>query len=197
MPLPPDLSDEALMLRCRAGEQAAWAMLVQRFQRLVYTVPRRMGLNDTDAADVFQHAFSRLFEALPRLDDPSRVRAWLVTTARRESLKLVSERSRVVDMASASNGGGSDEEAADPLDRLPSLDPLPDDQLEALQEEDRLRRALEELDDRSREFLTLMFLQDPALAYADIAARLSISIGSIGRTRARCLQKLRAQLSVI
>lgn len=196
MHLPPDPSDEALMLRCRCGEQAAWATLVQRFQRLVYTVPRRMGLSDADAADVFQHAFSRLFEALPRLDDPGRVRAWLVTTARRESLRIAVERSRVVDLAGASNAEGSDDEAADPLDRLPGLDPLPDDQLEALQEEDRLRRALDQLDGRSREFLTLLFLQDPPLAYADIATRLGISIGSIGPTRARCLEKLRAQLSI-
>ena len=194
MPPSSDLSDEALVERCRAGEQAAWVTLVERFQRLVYTVPRRMGLGEGDSADVFQHAFSRLFESLPRIEDPGRVRAWLVTTARRESLRLIGERSRIGALACAP---AVDDETTDPLERVPDPDPLPEDQLSALQEEDRLRRALDLLDDRSRGFLELMFLQDPPLAYSDIAARLGISEGSIGPTRARCLDKLRRQMAAI
>lgn len=194
MPLSPDLSDESLVHRCRAGDQAAWVALVERFQRLVYTVPRRMGLGDADAADVFQHVFARLFESLARIDDPARVRAWLVTTARRESLRLVGERSRVVDRVCALDG---ENEPTDPLDSLPDPDPLPEDQLAALQDEDRLRRALGLLDERARSFLELLFLQDPPLSYSEIATRMGISEGSIGPTRARCLDKLRSQLALV
>ena len=47
-----DLTDAELIAQCRAGRQAAWSTLVRRFQRLVYTVPRRAGLSDAQAADV-------------------------------------------------------------------------------------------------------------------------------------------------
>jgi RNA polymerase sigma factor (sigma-70 family) len=184
---PGDLGDAALVAQCREGDRGAWAVLVRRYQRLVYTVPRRAGLSDADAADVFQFTFTRLVEHLPRLDDAARVRAWLVTTARRETLRLLSLQQRVAPMPIAA-GMDADE---DPVMQWPDPAPLPEAQLQSLQEQDRVRRALERLDERSRAFVKLLFLQDPPLAYAEIAARLGIAEGSIGPTRARCLDKLR------
>jgi DNA-directed RNA polymerase specialized sigma24 family protein len=83
-----ELSDEDLVALCRRGEQGAWSVMVRRFQRLIYTIPRRARLPEQLAAEVFQLTFSRLFEHIDRLDQPARVRAWLVTTARRETLKV-------------------------------------------------------------------------------------------------------------
>ena len=72
--------------------------------------------------------------------------------------------------------------------------PLPDALLDDLQQQDRLHRALALLDERSRALLTLLFLQDEPVSYSDIAQRLQMPEGSIGPTRARCLQRLRALL---
>lgn len=192
---PSELGDAALVAQCSEGDQRAWAELVRRYQRLVYTVPRRAGLPDADAADVFQFTFTRLVEHLPRLDDAARVRAWLVTTARRETLRLLALQQRVGPMPIAA---GMDADAdEDPLAQWPDPAPLPEAQLQSLQEQDRVRRALERLDERSRAFVELLFLQDPPLAYAEIAARLGVAEGSIGPTRARCLDKLRRALQVL
>jgi RNA polymerase sigma factor (sigma-70 family) len=187
-----ELSDAELVARCRDGAAGAWATLVRRFQRLVYTVPRRAGLSEAEAADVFQLAFTRLVEHLGRLDDPGRVRAWLVTTARRETLKLLERERRTVAWPGAV---GEDDE--DPLASLPDPAPLPETLLAELQEQDRLRRAVARLDDRSRAFVELLFLHEPPLGYAEIAARLGIAEGSIGPTRARCLDKLRRLLATV
>lgn len=183
------LSDDALIQRCRAGEAAAWSTLVRRYQRLIYTVPRRAGLDDGAAADVFQTCFQRLFEHLDRLDDASRVRAWLVTTAKRETLRLLerAQRMPLAEAAPSADDDGSD----DPLAQVPDPAPLQDAQLAALQEHDRLRQAVDRLDPRARQFIELLFLQDEPLPYSEIAARLGIPEGSIGPTRARCLAKLR------
>src|SRR5687768_4067448 len=81
-------SDTELVLACRAGEPAAWEQLVRRYQRLVYSIPRRAGLDEDGAADVFQQVFVTLVEHLERIDDPSRLKAWLVTTARREAWRV-------------------------------------------------------------------------------------------------------------
>jgi RNA polymerase sigma factor (sigma-70 family) len=183
------LSDDALIQRCRAGEAAAWSTLVRRYQRLIYTVPRRAGLDDGAAADVFQTCFQRLFEHLDRLDDASRVRAWLVTTAKRETLRLL-ERAQRMPLAEAA-AGADDDGSDDPLAQVPDPAPLQDAQLAALQEHDRLRQAVDRLDPRARQFIELLFLQDEPLSYSEIAARLGIPEGSIGPTRARCLAKLR------
>ena len=187
-----EATDAELVARCRLRDPAAWTALVQRFQRLVYTVPRRAGLSEAEAADVFQVSFTRLVEHLHRLDDPSRVRAWLVTTARRETLRVLELNRRLAPLPAPAGG---DAPAIDPIAQLPDTALLPDELLDELQQHDRLRRAVEQLDARSRAFVELLFLHDPPLAYAEIAARLGIAEGSIGPTRARCLDKLRRLLA--
>src|SRR3954469_100969 len=77
---PMELSDAALLRACRGGDQDAWTTLVNRYQRLIYTIPRRAGLDEQAAADVFQRVFASLVEHLDTLTDPDRLRAWLVTT---------------------------------------------------------------------------------------------------------------------
>lgn len=63
------------------------AALVQGFQRLVNAIAMRATLDEHAAADVFQTVFSRLLEQLPRLAQPERVQAWVVTTNKREALR--------------------------------------------------------------------------------------------------------------
>ncbi|MES2715164.1 MAG: sigma-70 family RNA polymerase sigma factor [Pseudomonadota bacterium] len=193
-----ELTDADLVQQCRSGSQAAWNALVGRFQRLVYTVPRRAGLSEAQSADVFQTVFSRFFEHLDRIDDPARTRAWLVTTAKRESLRLLEQSRRLVDLAPTggdhSTGDDDSDAGTDPLHRIADDAPLPEQLLSDLQQQDRLHRALARLDARSRQLLELLFLQDETPGYAEIARRMNMAEGSIGPTRARCLAQLRALL---
>ncbi|MBL8327350.1 MAG: sigma-70 family RNA polymerase sigma factor [Rubrivivax sp.] len=162
---------------------------MRRYQRLIYTVPRRAGLSEEAAADVFQACFARLVEYLDRIEDASRVRAWLVTTARRETLRCLQAQSRVgmLDPRPDEPEG----EGGDPFDQLPSPDPLPEALLADLQQQHLMSLAVERLDPRGRQLVELMFLQAEPLPYAEIALRLGIAEGSIGPTRARVLDKLR------
>jgi RNA polymerase sigma factor (sigma-70 family) len=185
-------SDAELIASCRAGRAAGWSTLVRRYQRLVFTVPRRAGLDDAAAADVFQATFARLVQHLHRIADPSRVRAWLVTTAKRETLRVLEEQRRLQPMPAVP---GDEDGDHDPFATLPSPDPLPEALLADLQEHDRLRRAVDRLDPRTRRFVELAFLQDEPLPYQELAGQLGIPVGSIGPTRARALAKLRALLA--
>lgn len=121
-------NDAQLVAACRAGDAEAWQALVHRYQRLVYSIPRKAGLDDEACADVFQQVFTRLVEHLPRLEQPDRLGPWLVITAKREAWR-VSRKTLVTAPASE-----SDEEDGDPLERLPANDPLPDEILAELQE---------------------------------------------------------------
>jgi RNA polymerase sigma factor (sigma-70 family) len=184
------LPDAQLLQLCKDGQQRAWEVLVRRYQRLIYTIPRRAGLDESHAADVFQTTFVRLFENLDRMHDPSRLRAWLVTTARRETLHLLAMARRVVEVAPLRDDGG----ANDPLDQFADPSPLPEELLSSLQDQDRLRRAVDRLDDPSRALMAMLFLCDEPMPYREIAARLQIAEGSIGPTRARALARLRVLL---
>ena len=181
-----DEDDAQLVARCRAGESAAWAVLVERYQRLVYAVVRRAGHDEHTAADVFQTVFSRLIEHLPRLSQPERLQAWIVTTAKREALRMRERGQRQVSLTP------EDDEAPSLADHLTDDSPLAEDALSDLQQLDLLRRGLERLDERCRQLLTLVFRdEDEHLPYDEVAKRLGLPTGSIGPTRSRCLDKLR------
>lgn len=192
-----DLSDAELVALCQQGRASAWSTLVRRYQRLVYTVPRRAGLSEDAAADVFQICFSKLHEHLDRLNDGSRVRAWLVTTARRETLQLLEGARRMPAPSAPQPGADSADEPADPLAQLADPGLLPEELLSTLQQQHRLRQAVDLLDARARQFVEMMFLRDEPASYQEISATLGIAEGSIGPTRARCLQKLRQILDTL
>jgi len=80
--------DDALVRACRAGDQAAWAALVGRYERLIYSIPRRSGLGPEATAEVFQQVFTILAEQIGQIEHTDRLAAWLVTTARRETWRV-------------------------------------------------------------------------------------------------------------
>src|SRR5215207_7661061 len=75
-------TDAELVGECRRGNQDAWDELVARYQRLIYAIPRRARLTDEQAADVFQEVLLTLFEKIDELQQPDKVRSWIVTTAK-------------------------------------------------------------------------------------------------------------------
>ena len=180
-------TDAALIVRCKNGDGAAWQVLVHRYQRLVYAIVRRIGLDEHAAADVFQTVFMRLMEHLPRLTQLDRLQAWIVTTAKRETLLQRKRGLRNVSMTRADDDetDGAEWDIADDA-------ALPEDALAALQLQNLVKNAMQRLDARCRELLTLLYGQDDdKIAYDEVATRLAMPVGSIGPTRARCLGKLR------
>src|ERR1051325_9101416 len=84
-----NLTDEALVSACRRGDDSAWGTLITRYQRLIYSIPRRAGLDEFASAEVFQNVFASLVQRLDQIEHPDRIHAWLVTTSRRETWRLV------------------------------------------------------------------------------------------------------------
>ncbi len=194
--LPPQDDDATLVARCRRGDEAAWRTLVMRYQRLVYAIVRRFGDDEHAAADVFQTVFSRLMQHLPKLADPSRLQAWIVTTAKREALLQRKRAQRTVSMHRTPDPG--DGEAGGWADDWEPADDAasPEESLDELQQLHTVRQALEQMDERCRTLLGLLFRdEDERVPYDEVARRLGLPVGSIGPTRARCLGKLRALLS--
>ncbi|KAB8140105.1 sigma-70 family RNA polymerase sigma factor [Chloroflexia bacterium SDU3-3] len=181
-------SDEALLQSCRLGDADAWEQLVQRYQRLVYTIPRRAGLGEDLAAEVFQRVFALLVQKIGTIEQPERISAWLTTVAKRETWRVIQQEQRALTSHIAL---GDDEENGEIIIADTAL---PDDQVTQIEEQHQIRLAIQTLGERCTKLLTMLYYQDETPAYTEIAATLGISTGSIGPTRARCLEKLRRKL---
>ena len=178
-------TDRELLTACREGDESSWEALIDRYQRLIYAIPRRAGLNEDQAGEVFQEVFATLLQKLNDITDPDRLHAWLVTTARRKTWRLISKE-RPRRPTAAMDDEERDEEMASLVDHAP----LPDENLVRLEDQHRIRAALQALDERCQKLLTMLYYQPEPPSYAEIAATFGTSEGSIGPTRARCLKKM-------
>ena len=186
-----EISDVSGMVGAAAkGDGAAWDALVHRYGGLVWSVTRGYRLSPADAADVFQTTWLRLTEHLDRIEKPGQVGAWLATTARRESLRISRSHSRTVpaDETTLVALGQSDDYSPEQavLDAEAAL--------LASERAASLWRAFGRLAKRCRDLLRVLMASPPP-SYAEVAAALDIPVGSIGPTRARCLQRLREELA--
>ena len=177
-------SDEELLAGCRRGDESAWEALVGRYQRLVYAIPRRAGLDEDAASEIFQDVFAALLESIEGIEQPSRLQAWFVTTAKRKTWRMVGRAKLLRPFASGEGEAG--EEVYD----IPDERVLPEEALARLEEQHLVRSALGELGERCRKLLQMLFYAPEPPPYSEIAAALGTSEGSIGPTRARCLKKL-------
>jgi RNA polymerase sigma factor (sigma-70 family) len=190
MPDQKAISEAELVDLCLRGDECAWSELVSRYQGLIYSVPRRMGLSPDDSADVFQRVCILLYQRLGAIRDPERLGGWLLTTASREAVRVGRRARRDVSL------DGDDLEGSHRQRDIRDLTPLADDVCAELERAQLLRSALADLSARCRTILAEFLREDATDSYRDIARRLGIPIGSIGPTRARCLAQLRELLRV-
>jgi RNA polymerase sigma factor (sigma-70 family) len=176
------LDTAQLVHRAAAGDLRAWEALVDQFGRLIWAVTGRFKLVDSDAADIAQTTWLRLFEHIDSLRNPDRVASWLAATARNECLRHVAAHKNIV--------LGHDEED---LTSIVASGPEIDEHLLAAERAQVVRKALTRLPRRHQRLLE-MLMADPPASYADISDELGLPIGSIGPTRGRCLARLRVLL---
>ncbi len=172
-----------LLNRCRDGDSAAWEELVERYERLVFGVAVREGLSRDDAADVTQIVFEALFTSLDKIREDERVSSWLLVVARRQVWRIRNRRVREhpvpeVDPGAECAGAGVPGGDVDTSDKI--LD---------------LYEAVGRLGDPCRELVTALYFDPSEPSYEEVAVRLGRPVGSIGPSRARCLERLRRILA--
>ena len=163
-------TDAELVARCRAGDEAAWGALVDRYARYVYAIAARVyRLGPEDAEDVFQEVFARVFERLDTLRDDDALRPWIAQTTRNCAVDTLRRSGREISVEDVP------EDIDEGLDRLD----------EAL----TVHEALERLAPECREILDRFFRRDES--YRTISADLELPSGTVASRIARCLARLR------
>jgi RNA polymerase sigma factor (sigma-70 family) len=184
------IEDPQLVAACLRGDAQAWDALIDRYRILVYSVPRRLGMSEADAEDVFQDVFLILFNHLAAVRETEKLAGWLVATTRRECWRRVKRRRHVTEA----------DLPEETLDRtlLAAADPGegPDEAAAAAERQQAIRESLAELGGRCRDLIEALYVREPPLSYVEVVERLGIPIGSIGPTRARCLERIRKLLEV-
>lgn len=175
-------SDAELLAACRRGDQTAWNTLVSRFQNLICAIPRNAGLGEHLVGEVFQEVFLALFQKLDEIEQPDRLRAWLVTAAKYKTWRLRSK-----ERFSSSR---SEEDEEDESLRIPDEALLPDEALVELEEQHLVRAAVATLDERCQTIIKMLFYAAEPHSYVEIGAAIGVGETSVSPLRARCLKKL-------
>jgi RNA polymerase sigma factor (sigma-70 family) len=175
-------NDTRLVKECLAGNEAAWALLIDKYKALIYSIPVKYGLPPHDAADVFQATCTELLVRLPELLEPRALPKWLMQVAHHECYRFKRMQQRVVSRD------------AEPDLPEPEIPAIAESMVQQTQEEQMLREAMIALTPQCRRLVELLFFETPARPYSEVAKELQLAVGSIGFTRQKCMDRLRRQL---
>jgi RNA polymerase sigma factor (sigma-70 family) len=172
-------SDWDLIEACRRGDEQAWQQVVDKYKRLVFSIPLNYGLGQHDAADIVQLTFMMLLQGLDGLHEESHLGGWLATVARRNTWHIIRRHGR---------------EQLHP-ENISDNNSLYDEGREKEKERQELNDwifdGLSRLDETCRSMLILLYFDPDLNSYKEVAARMKLAVGSIGPMRARCLERLR------
>jgi RNA polymerase sigma factor (sigma-70 family) len=170
--------DARLVAACLNGDQQAWEALIDKYKKLICSIPFRYGATVEDAADVFQSVCVEVFNSLSQLKNTDSLRSWLITVSVRQSYRWKKKQSNHLEL------DAMEPEVAEELASVPET-------VLQIQQEQIVREVVGKLPPRCAELVKLLFFEQPPLPYAEVAQRLGLATGSIGFVRGRCLERLR------
>jgi RNA polymerase sigma-70 factor (ECF subfamily) len=181
--------DAELMLRVKEGDESAFAVLVEKYQRPVMNFIYRMVLNVAEAEDLTQDAFLRAYRAAPRYRPEARFSTWLFRIAINLTLKKLhaGRRNRVLSMNQVFGAGSRLTEPA------AAAESQPDVQLEQREILQALEAALHGLPERQR--IAVMLQRFEGFSYHEISETMGCSIESVESLLGRAKLKLRDSLA--
>ena len=178
-------TNSVLVRECLRGSEEAWSALIDKYKRLIFSIPVKYGFSPDEATDIFQSVCLEMLSELPKLRKAEALPKWIMQVTahkcfHRKRQMLRTEPSHSVE---------------DPPEQI--TPPIAEAILREAEEEQSLRQAIAELPPRCRELVHMLFFEEPTRPYQAIAESLGIATGSIGFIRQRCLEKLRRRLGEI
>jgi RNA polymerase sigma factor (sigma-70 family) len=170
--------DERLVQECLGGDERAWNTLIDKYKRLIYSVPVKYGFSPDDAGDIFQNVCIDLFTNLSKLRKIESLRSWLITVATHKCFHWKKQQKNDVEL------DAMEQELAEEIAAAPVV------VMQEVQEEQAVRDAIDRLTPRCAELVKLLFYEQPPVPYTEVAQKLGLATGSIGFIRGRCLNRL-------
>ena len=176
-------SDARLVRECLAGNEDAWSALIDKYKRLIFSIPIKYGASRDEAADIFQSVCLEMFSELSKLRKIESVRSWIISVTVHKAFHW-KRQLRPQDLEL----DASDQEAAEQHGlAAPEF-------LQQVEQEQMVRDAIARIGGRCAEMIKLLFYEHPPPPYTEVAQRLGLATGSIGFIRGRCLKRLQKEL---
>ena len=176
--------EKALIGRVLAGEQEAFAILVEQYQKQVYNLCLRMVSNPSDAEDLAQEAFVKAWKGLRFYKFEASFSTWLYRLTSNVCIDFLRRQKR---RAAFSLTSADEDDWAE----LDLLDPQPGPEELAIHREDQraVAKAMAQLDEEHRLVLTLRVVEE--LSYDQICDVLGLKAGTVKSRLARARNRLR------
>jgi RNA polymerase sigma factor (sigma-70 family) len=174
--------DTRLVRECLGGGEEAWCALISKYKNLIFSIPLKYGFSAEDSTDIFQAVCLDLLSELPKLRKVKALPKWIMQITAHKCFHRKQQERRT--------------EVSDPHDKLfeRRTPARAEEILREAEDEQGLRQAMSELTPRCRQLVQMLFYDEPARPYQEIAEALGIAVGSIGFIRQRCLERLRKRL---
>jgi RNA polymerase sigma factor (sigma-70 family) len=179
-------SDRDLVHGCLQKRDEDWNLLIDKYKNLIFSIPLRYGFSRDEAADVFQSVCLDLIQDLSKLKDPQALPKWLMQVTSHKCFHWKRQRARLVLQ--------EDEETQVPEAAVQAEAEV---HLREVEQEQILREARAGLPPRCQELIRMLFCEEPARPYQEVAASLGLATGSIGLLRQKCLDRLRTALDTL
>lgn len=172
-----ELEDRHLIERARDGDEPAFAELVRRFERPVFSLIYRLVRHRETAEDLAQEAFVKVFQNLDRFDPKYKVSSWLFKIAHNHAIDHL--RRRRLDTLSIE--GSPYDDAPEAGERsgitLASGDETPDAEVESRELGDAIEQAIGRLRPEYRTAVLLRHIE--GRPYEEIAQVMDLPLGTV------------------
>ncbi len=186
-----DFDDTALLARLKAGDQAAYAQLVEENASSIYRLALRLMGSEADAEDVLQETFLSAFKSIDRFEGRSSLSTWLYRIASNAALM----RLRRNEPEQVSVDEPVERDDGDPMPRqFFDFCCLPEDDLLREEAREQMKQAIDELPPTLRSVFVLRDIE--GLSTAETAEALDLSESAVKSRLMRARLKLRDQLSL-
>ena len=176
--------------KAQGGDMKAFERLVKRHEKQVYSVALRMTGNESDAFDLSQETFIRMFQSIKSFKGDCAFSTWLHRIATNICLDFLRKQKRRFANEEAWEIESEEKTASR---EVPDLRYSPETAMEKRQVQEAVQAALLTLSPEHRQVLLLREIS--GLSYAEISETLDMEVGTVKSRIARAREQLRIKLT--
>jgi RNA polymerase sigma factor (sigma-70 family) len=166
-------NDFHLVVKARAGDQKAYADLMQRYKDSIYFMVLKMVNNREDAMDLTVETFAKAFEKLEKYQPEFAFSTWLFRVATNNCIDFIRKKKlNTMSIHGMTNDDGEEKQFEIKSDVL-----NPEESSIKKQQTQELRLLIESLPSRYRNLITLRYFDE--LSYEEIAVQLDLPLGTV------------------
>lgn len=170
-------SDEELLGRHQTGEDGSFSEIVHRYAGELYRFLARFTGNAAAAEDLLQETFLQVHQSAEKFDQSRRLRPWLFTIAANKARDYLRSQRRRTEVSLDADIGGHGDESVTFAEIFQGGDALPEEMLGRAEQQEMVRRAVEQLPPALRQVLLLGYFQQ--LPYKEIAEIVGVPVGTV------------------